>query len=60
MESARDEKKTVAMQLKQQMFSQSEIEREVKNLKTKFNAEVEVLEKMEPIYTTLRRLRALA
>jgi hypothetical protein len=60
MESARDEKKTVAMQLKQQMFSQSEIEREVKNLKTKFNNEVEVLEKMEPIYTTLRRLRALA
>lgn len=60
MEAARDEKRQVAGLLKQQMFTQSEMEREVQSLKTKFNAEVGVLEKMEPIFTTLRRLRSMA
>lgn len=40
------------------MFSCNEVEHEIKALKTKYQAEVEVLEKVEPIFSTLRRLRA--
>ena len=47
------------MQIKQQIFSATEVEHEIKALKTKYQSEVEQLEKVEPIFSTLRRLRAL-
>lgn len=39
------------------MFLENENEIEIKSLKAKLNSEVEVLEKIDPLYSTLRRLR---
>ena len=42
------------------MFLKNECENEIKVMKTKFNQEVEVLNKLEPMYSTLRRIKAAA
>lgn len=41
------------------MFTSNEFEVEIRTLKTKYQTEVEALEKIEPLYSTLRRLKAL-
>ena len=55
--NAREDKKKVAAQLKQFMFQQGELELEVKALKTKYSAETDALEKIEPSFSTLKKLR---
>ncbi len=59
MEDAREDKKKVASQMKSFLFQSGEIELELKALKTKYNAEVDTLEKLDPSFATLKRLRAL-
>ena len=56
---SRDDKKKVASQLKAFMFQQGALELEIKALKTKYMAEVETLERLDPVYSTLKRLRSL-
>ena len=46
--------------MKSVIVDSSEIEHEIKALKVKYNYEVDQLEKLEPVYSTLKRLRALA
>ena len=41
------------------MFQQGEQELEIKALKAKYTGEVEQLEKLDPIYSTLKRLKSL-
>ena len=47
---ARDEKRKVAVQMKEVMFAKNEIEAEIGALKTKYKSEIEGLEKLEPIF----------
>lgn len=56
---ARDEKRKVAVQMKEVMFAKNEVEAEIGALKTKYKSEVEGLEKLEPIFQTLKKLRSL-
>lgn len=41
------------------MFQQGEVELEIKALKTKYTSEVDNLEKLDPIYSTIKRLKTL-
>ena len=41
------------------MFQKGEVDHEISALSTKYKAEVEQLEKLEPIFSTLRKLRGL-
>ncbi len=59
MEVAFEAKKNVAVQLKGFLFTKGELELEVKALKTKHNAEADALQKLEPPYSTLKRIKAL-
>ena len=56
---ARDEKRGVATQMKEFMFAKNEIDAEIGALKTKYKAEIESLEKLEPIFQTLKKIRGL-
>jgi hypothetical protein len=46
--------------MKSIIVESGEIEHEIKALKVKYNSEVDSLEKLEPIYSTLKRLKALS
>lgn len=48
--AARDDKRKVAVQMKEIMFAKNEIEAEIGALKTKYKSEIEGLEKLEPIF----------
>ena len=50
MQGAKEEKRKVAMQMKEVMFLKNEAEAEINSLKTKYKAEVGNLEKLEPIF----------
>ena len=45
--------------MKEIMFAKNEIEAEIGALKTKYKSEIEGLEKLEPIFQTLRKIRGL-
>jgi hypothetical protein len=45
--------------MKELMFQKGEIDHEMATLKVKYKAEVDQLEKLEPIYSTLKKLRSL-
>lgn len=47
---ARDDKRQVAVQMKEIMYAKNEIDAEIGALKTKYKAEIEGLEKLEPIF----------
>jgi hypothetical protein len=48
--AARDDKRKVAVQMKEIMFAKNEVEAEIGALKTKYKSEIEGLEKLEPIF----------
>lgn len=41
------------------MFQEGELDLEIKALKTKYTAETDTLEKLEPVFSTIKRLKAL-
>jgi|688.fasta_scaffold2625244_1 hypothetical protein len=47
---ARDEKRKVAVSMKEVMFAKNEADAEIAALKTKYRSEIEGLEKLEPIF----------
>lgn len=59
MELAKEEKRKVAHLMKDMMFQKGEVDHEVSTLTTKYKAEVDSLEKLESIFSTLKKLRAL-
>ena len=58
--TANDQKKKVAEQVKASMFQLDEVKHAAEALKTKLSGFETQLDKIEPIYSTLRRLRAHA
>jgi hypothetical protein len=46
--------------MKSIIVESGEIDYEIKALKIKYTTEIDQLEKLEPIYSTIKRLRALA
>jgi len=50
MARSKEEKKAVAVAMKEALFQKNEAEAEVGSISTKFKAEVEALEKIEPTY----------
>ena len=48
--AARDDKRKVAVQMKEVMFAKNDIEAEIGAFKTKYKSEIEGLEKLEPIF----------
>ena len=57
IEAAKEERRKLAHQMKESMFHKGEIDHEVSALKTKYRAEIEQLEKVEPIFSTLNKLK---
>jgi len=56
---AKDEKRKVAHSMKDALFQKNEVEAEIGSINTKFKAEVEGLEKVEPIFSTLKKIKGL-
>ena len=56
---ARDEKRKVAVSMKEVMFAKNEADAEIAALKTKYRSEIEGLEKLEPIFQTLKKIRSM-
>jgi hypothetical protein len=56
---AKDEKRKVAHSMKDALFQKNEVEAEIGSINTKYRAEVEGLEKVEPIFSTLKKIKGL-
>ena len=58
MVAAKEEKRKVAHAMKDALFQKNEVEAEIGSINTKYKAEVEGLEKIEPIFQTLKKLKS--
>ncbi len=56
---AKEEKRKIAHAMKDALFQKNEIDAEISSINTKYKAEVEGLEKIEPIFQTLKKIKAL-
>ena len=59
MLAAKEEKRKVAHAMKDALFQKNEVEAEIGSINTKYKAEVDGLEKIEPIFQTLKKLKTL-
>ena len=60
VEGARQQQRQVATKVREGMFGLNEVELKASSNKTKLTSLNQALDKVEPIYATLRRLQALA
>jgi chromosome segregation ATPase len=59
MVTAKEEKRKVAHAMKDALYQKNEVEAEIGSINTKYKAEVEGLEKIEPIFQTLKKIKAI-
>lgn len=53
---AKEERRKVAFSMKDLMYQKGEVDHEISALKTKYKAETDQLEKLDPIFSTIKKL----